>query len=451
MATESATTPDTPTRWARSGDANIAYRTVGGGPVDMIFVGGLVSHIDVLLEEPGIRRWFERLGQISRVILMDRRGSGLSDTLPNRIYTLEEEIADVTAVLDALGTERVVLNAYAAGGPLAIEFAATRPERTLALILYAAILRSLAAPDYPWASDPEEREQRFAALLEGWGTGVNLETMAPSAADDQRVRAWLGRLERQSMTPTGLALISNNLREADVRDRLAHIRVPTLVLHRTDDQLIDVRHSRYAAEHIPNAKLVELPGVDSLPMIGDMEALLGEIEEFLTGRRGGGQMPRALLTILFTDICDATGHAARMGDQRWRDLLAAHDAAVREEVSHYGGEVVKTVGDAFVVAFEGTPSTAVRCARRIVAAVERLGLDVRIGLHTGECELIGDDVGGMAVHIAARVGALAGAGEIYASGTTFGTVVGSGLDWNFLGDHELKGVPGPWPIFRLNV
>ena len=449
MATEATT--ESPARWARSGEANIAYRTVGNGPVDMVFVGGLVSHLEVLLEEPGIRRWFERLGQISRVILMDRRGSGLSDPLPPRPYTLAEEVEDIVAVLDALGTERVIVNAYAAGGPLAIEFAALRPERTLALVLYAAIIRSLAAPDYPWASDPEERQQRFAALIEGWGTGVNLDVMAPSAAEDPRIRAWLGRLERLSMTPTGLAQISSNLAEADVRERLPHIRVPTLVLHRTDDQLIDVRHSRYAAEHIPNAKLVELPGVDSLPMVGDMESLLGEIEEFLTGKRGGGQMPRALLTILFTDICDATGHAARMGDQRWRDLLAAHDVAVRDEVRHFGGEEVKTVGDAFVIAFEGTPSTAVRCARRIVESVDRLGLSVRIGLHTGECELIGDDVGGMAVHIAARVGAMAGAGEVYASGTTFGTVVGSGLDWTFLGDHELKGVPARWPLFKLNV
>jgi class 3 adenylate cyclase len=437
-------------RWAQSGDAHIAFRVFGEGPVDLVFLGGFLSHIEVLLEEPGLRRWWERLGSIARVVLLDRRGLGLSDPLDGPL-TLADEVADVDAVLDAAGCDRVVVQSYAGGGPLAIEYAATRPDRTLALVLYASVLTSVRDDDAPYADSPESRQERLAGLLERWGTGANLDALAPSVVDDNRIREWLGKLERQSSTPAGMLRLAANLSDIDVRHHLPGLRVPTLVLHRTGDRLINVGHSRMAAERIPGARLVELPGVDSLPMIGDTEALLGEIEEFLTGSRTSTSgLQRRLLTILITDIVDATGHAARMGDARWRDLLAAHDAAIRREVERYGGREVKTLGDGYIAAFEGPPSDALRCARTVVAVIRGLGIEIRAGLHTGECELIADDVGGMAVHIASRVCDMAGPEEILTSGTVFGTVVGSGLDFESRGAHLLRGVPGPWPIFALN-
>jgi class 3 adenylate cyclase len=437
-------------QWAQSGDANIAFRVLGSGPVDIVFLSGLSSHIEVLLEEPGLRRWWERLGSIARVILVDRRGLGLSDRITEPL-PLAEEVADVDAVLDAAGCDRVVVQSYAAGGPLAIEYAAQRPDRTLALVLYASIIATERDDEVTWADTPADRQERIGRLLSRWGTGANIENMAPSVADDARMRDWMGKLERQSATPAGFLRVAESMQGVDVRPRLPTLRVPTLVLHRTGDRLIDVGHSRLAARLIPGARLVELPGIDSLPMIGDTEALLGEIEEFLTGSRTATSgLQRRLLTILFTDIVDATGHAARMGDARWRDLLSAHDAAIRREVERYGGREVKTIGDGYIAAFEGPPSDALRCARTVVAAVRGLGIEVRAGLHTGECELIGGDVGGMAVHIAARVCDMAGPEEILMSGTTYGTVVGSGLEFEMRGAHELRGVPGPWPIFALN-
>ncbi|WP_445149807.1 alpha/beta fold hydrolase [Baekduia sp. Peel2402] len=438
-------------QWAQNGDVSLAFRVLGDGPVDLVFLGGIASHIEVMLEEPGLRRWWERLGSIARVILMDRRGLGLSDRLEHgRQLTLEEEVADLDAVLDAAGADRVVVQAYAAGGPLAVQYAARRPDRTLALVLYASIMVTERDAQADWADTPEERVERIARLGERWGSGTNIENLAPSVADDARMRTWMGRLERQSATPSGFLRVAANLQGVDVRPLLPGLRVPTLILHRTGDRLIDIGHSRLAAAGIPGARLVELPGVDSLPMVGDHEALLGEIEEFLTGSRTATSgLQRRLMTILFTDIVDATGHAARMGDARFRDLLSAHDNAIRREVERYGGREVKTLGDGYIAAFEGPPSDALRCARTAVGAVRALGIQIRAGLHTGECELIGGDVGGMAVHIAARVCDMAGPDEILTSGTVYGTVVGSGLDFEMRGAHELRGIPGPWPIFAL--
>lgn len=437
-------------RWAQNGDVSLAFRVLGDGPVDLVFLGGIASHIEVMLEEPGLRRWWERLGSIARVILTDRRGLGLSDRLDGTPLSLDEEVADLDAVLDAAGSDRVVVQAYAAGGPLAVHYAARRPDRTLALVLYAAIMVTERDAQAEWADTAEERTARIARLGERWGTGVNIENMAPSVADDARMRAWLGRLERQSATPSGFLRVAANLQGVDVRPLLPGLRVPALILHRTGDQLIDIGHSRLAASEIPGARLVELPGVDSLPMVGDTEALLGEVEEFLTGSRTTTSgLQRRLMTILFTDIVDATGHAARMGDARWRDLLSAHDAAIRREVERYGGREVKTLGDGYIAAFDGPPSDALRCARTVVGSVRGLGIEIRAGLHTGECELIGGDVGGMAVHIAARVCEMASPDEILTSGTVYGTVVGSGLEFEVRGAHELRGVPGAWPIFAL--
>jgi class 3 adenylate cyclase len=435
-------------RYARSGDVNIAYCVVGDGPIDLIFTAGLISHLEVAFEEPGIARFVDRLASFARVIMIDRHGVGLSDPLTGPV-SLKEEAKDVLAVLDAVGSERAVLFAYTTGGPLMVQVAASYPERVRGLILYATMARAVAAPDYDWTHTEQEREANIERMLELWGSGSTLENLAPSAAGDERMRAWLGRMERQAASPGGMRMLARNFAEHDVRHLLATMRVPTLIVHRTGDRLIDVRHSRYLAQQIPGARYVELPGEDSLFSVGDSEALIGEIEEFLTGGRHGAAPARALLTILFTDIVDATPRAARMGDARWRDLLTAHDRAVREEIRRFGGREIKTIGDSFLIGFDGPPSNAVRCARAIVDAVRPLGLEVRAGLHTGECEIMGDDVGGMAVHIAARVSGIAAPCEVLVSGTVYGTVVGCGLSFEDRGYRELKGVPGRWPIFAL--
>jgi class 3 adenylate cyclase len=438
-----------PTAYARRGDSAIAYRVLGDAPIDLLFIGGMISHVEVMLEEPGLARWFERMSEFARVILMDRRGTGLSDPLPEGEWSFEDEAEDVTAVLDAVGSAHCAINGYTTGAQLAIHFAAAHPERCRALILYAPMGRTLADEDYDWALTHEQRRETLERMFSEWGTGFNAEVFAPNAVGDSRVREWLGRLERMSMSPGALLRMIARLNGGDVRHLLGGLDVPTLILHRTDDTLIDVRHSRYLAERIPGARLVEQPGADNLPSIGDPGALLGEMEEFLTGGRRHG-VQRAILTVLFTDIVNGTGHAARLGDGPWRDLLAAHERAVRAALARFEGREIKTVGDGFLVAFDGPPSAALRCARAVVESVQSLGLELRAGLHTGECEILGDDVAGMAVHIAARVAALAEPGEILASGTAYGTVVGSGLSFTYRGERELRGVPGRWPLFALD-
>jgi len=435
------------TRYARNGDVTLAWSETGDGPLDLLFLQGFISHVEQIWEEPGVARYLDRLASFSRLILMDRRGTGMSDPY-GEDDTLDTEVGDVLAVLDAAGSERAVLMGHITGGAPAIRLAATMPERVRALILYSVMARNLAAPGYEWTYTPEERQANIELMVSRWGTGELIDTLAPSRVGDERLRAWLARLERHSSSPGEVRRMLARAGDFDVREDLPRLRVPTLVMHRREDRMIDIRHSRYLAEHIPGARYVELEGEDNLATAGDVDALIGEIEEFLTGGRTR-TAARRLLTVLFTDIVGSTGHAARLGDARGSDALAAHAAAVRREIARFGGHEVKTIGDAFLVTFEGAPSRAVGCADAIAAAVERLELQVRIGLHTGECELLGDDIGGMAVHIAARVAATAEPGEVMASGTTYGTVVGSGLRWEDRGMCELKGVPGRWPLFAL--
>ena len=435
------------TRYARRDDTAIAYQVHGEGPIDVVFLAGVISHIEHLWEEPALARLFDRQAEFARLILMDRRGTGLSDPL-NESLALADEVDDLVAVLDAVGSERVALHAYSAAAPFAIQFASKYPERTSALILYAGFARTTRSDDLPWLDTPEQRDARTRRLIENWGDGSLVGDLAPSAAGDDRLRDWLARLQRLSSSPGGMAALVRTLGDVDVRDLLDGLCVPTLVLHRRGDRMIDPRHSAYLAERIPGAKLVWLEGDDSLPTLGDTEAFLGEIEEFLTGGRRGGT-ERALLTVLFTDVCGGTERAADLGDKRWGDLLAAHNAVVRREIERFGGREVKTIGDGFLIAFDGAPSRAVRCADSILRATDAIGMVLRCGLHTGECEQVGHDLGGMAVHIAARVGALAGPGEVLASGTTYGTVVGSGLSFEDRGSQALKGVPGHWPMFAL--
>jgi class 3 adenylate cyclase/pimeloyl-ACP methyl ester carboxylesterase len=423
----------------------LAYQIHGQGPVDLVFVPGFLSHLEVLWEEPGVARLFDRQSEFARLILMDRRGGGLSDPLAAPM-SLEEEVDDLGAVLDAAGSESAILLGYATGAPYCIQYAAKHPDRVRGLILYAGMARTTRSDDMPWALTQDEREERLDQIIEHWGEGMNASVLAPSAAGDAGLRRWFARLERLSASPGQVRLLSRLMGQVDVRHLLPQVSAPTLVLHRVGDAFFDPRHASYLAERIPGARLVQLPGVDNFPFVGDVESYLDAVEEFVTGARPARRHQRALLTVLFTDIADSTRKAAELGDSRWRDVLAAHDDALREELARSGGRVVKTIGDGFLAVFDGPPSRAVRCARVAMERVAALGIDLRAGLHTGECELIGDDVGGMAVHIAARVSALAGPHEILVSETLMQAVAGSGLRFEDRGRQELRGVPGSWGV-----
>jgi class 3 adenylate cyclase/pimeloyl-ACP methyl ester carboxylesterase len=438
------------TRYARSGDASIAYQVVGDGPLDVLFLAGWLTQLEQLWEAPANRRFLERLTTFSRLIMFDSRGTGLSERVLET-YTLEQEACDALAVLDAAGSERAALITYAQGGLVGAMLAADHAERVGALIMYASIARTSWAPDYDWAITSEERRAMSDRAVASWGEVASdaLTELAPSMAGDPAFAAWFARMQRLAASPGEARIISSARVDLDVREKLARIRVPALIMHRPQERVWDVRHSRYLAENIPAARYVELEGIDSLPFVGDSDAIVEEIEEFLTGVRSGGEFARALLTVLFTDIVEATAHAARLGDGRWRDLLADHDEQVRAQLARFGGREVKTVGDGFLATFDGPPSRALRCALAITHAARELGVEVRVGVHTGECELIGSDVGGMAVHIASRVSALATASEVLVSGTVFGTVVGGPFAFEERGFHELKGVPGRWPLFAL--
>jgi class 3 adenylate cyclase/pimeloyl-ACP methyl ester carboxylesterase len=440
------------TRYARSDGASIAYQVAGEGPLDVLFLTGWLTQLEQLWEAPANRRFLERLATFGRLILFDSRGTGLSERVLET-YTLEQEARDALAVLDAAGSERAALFTYAQGGLVGAMLAAEHAERIGALMMYASIARTSWAPDYHWAMKSEEREALSARNIANWGE-ANSEAMAmwaPSMADDPALSTWFARMQRLAASPGEARVIIDALVDMDVRHLLPRIRVPTLIMHRPNEHVWDVRHSRYLAAQIQGSRYVELEGIDSFPFIGDSDAIVDEIEEFLTGVRSGSETVRALLTVMFTDIVDATAHAARVGDGRWRDLLAQHDHDVRTELARFGGQEVKTVGDGFLATFAGPPSRALRSALAITTAARNLGVEVRIGMHTGECELIGQDVGGMAVHIASRVGALAAAGEVLVSGTVFGTVVGGPFTFQDRGFHELKGVPGRWPLFALGA
>ncbi|MGH2865697.1 MAG: adenylate/guanylate cyclase domain-containing protein [Solirubrobacteraceae bacterium] len=440
------------TRYARSDGASIAYQVAGEGTLDILFLTGWLTQLEQLWEAPANRRFLERLARFGRLILFDSRGTGLSERVLET-YSLEQEARDALAVLDAAGSERAALFTYAQGGLVGAMLAAEHSERIGALMMYASVARTSWAPDYHWAMKSEEREALSERTIASWGAanGDAMAMWAPSMADDPALSDWLARMQRLAASPGEARVIIDALVDMDVRHLLPRIRVPTLIMHRPNEHVWDVRHSRYLAKHIQGSHYVELDGIDSFPFIGDSDAIVDEIEEFLTGVRSGGETVRALLTVMFTDIVEATAHAARVGDGRWRDLLAQHESDVRQELARYGGREVKTVGDGFLATFAGPPSRALRSALAITTAARTLGVEARVGVHTGECELIGQDVGGMAVHIASRVSALAGAGEVLVSGTVFGTVVGGPFTFEDRGFHELKGVPERWPLFALGA
>jgi class 3 adenylate cyclase len=437
-----------PTRYAKSGEYHLAYSVTGEGPMDVLYVPTWLSQIEHLWESPKVNRFFERSAHLGRLIMFDRRGSGMSDPIVGA-PTLEEQMDDVNAVLDAAGgCEDVVVLAALEGGPMACLYAATHPHRVRALILYSAWARVVQSEDIPWANPPEEREKLMEFLAETWGTGARLDGLAPSEANDPEFRAWYAKLERLAASPNQIRILQKLIGEYDVRSVLPSIRVPTLVMHRRDDSLIDPRHSQYIAERIPGAKLVMLEGSDNLMVAGDSDAIIDEIEEFLTGARQVRAPDRVLATVMFTDIVDSTRRASEMGDRRWRELLESHDELVRRKLDYWSGREIKTMGDGFLATFDG-PARAIQCAKAIAYDVNSLGVAIRAGLHTGECEMRGDDVSGMAVHIGARVGSLAGPGEVLVSSTVKDLVVGSGIDFADHGEHELKGVPGGWRVYRV--
>lgn len=448
-------------RYARSGAVNIAYQVVGDGPVDLLYIPGWISHLDLYWEEPAVARFLHRLAAGFRLIVFDRRGTGLSDRVPDdELPTLEGRMDDARAVLDAAGSEQAVVFAQGYGCPLAIIFAATYPERTRALVLYSAIAKAgEKTEDYPWGSTPEEAEAWREVSAERWGTEEFarewLGRLAPSAAGDPRQIAWYARVMRASATPTASQRFSEMNALMDVRALLPILHVPTLVLERKDVVApkggVDVsalEEGQYVAERIPGAKLVVVPGQDYLPWVGDQEALVSEVAAFVTGTRPAPEPDRALLTVLFTDIVDSTGSLAELGDQRWRELVAEHYILIEQALERFHGREVDRAGDGVFATFDG-PGRAISCASEITREVRRLGLEVRAGIHTGECELDGDLVSGIAVHIGARIAALAAPGEVLVSSTVKDLVAGSELRFEERGLTELKGIPGEWRLHAL--
>ena len=437
------------TRYAKSGEVNIAFQVVGKGPPDLLYVPGWASNIEIFWEEPSFARFLKRLSSFSRLILFDKRGTGLSDRVAE-MPNLEVRMDDVRAVLEAVESDRAALFGSSEGGVMCALFAATYPSRTSALVMHGSYARLTSAPDYPWGLSADVRQAFIDQGLAEWGGPLGIDDRAPSKANDERFRLWWARHLRLSVSPGAFATLSHMNAQSDIRDVLPAIRVPTLILHSANDRAMELGHARYLADRIPGAKLVELTGPDHVPWLSDGDAVADEIEEFLTGVRHGPEPDRVLVTVLFTDIVGATEKAASIGDRGWHDLLDAHHAVVRRELSTFRGREIDTAGDGFLATFDG-PARAIRCACAISQGVRSLGIEVRAGLHTGECEIMGDKVGGIAVHIGARIAALASAGEVLVSSTVRDLVAGSGLTFIDRGVQPLKGVPDAWHLFTARV
>jgi class 3 adenylate cyclase len=440
-----ATTPET--HYARSGDVNIAYQVVGDGPIDLVMVPGFTSQIELIWEQPNSARYLRRLASFSRLILYDPRGLGLSDRLAG-VRTLEERMDDLRSVMEATGSQRAAIWAQVEAGAMSMLFATTFPDRTIALVLYGAFPRFLRADDYAYGQDSEAFERVIDFVANRWGDGTMYGSFFPHLARDQRWKQYFARLERHAATPSVAAANLRMMTHIDVRHLLPAIRVPTLLLHHTDDPAVDVNHSRYMASVIPNAKLIESPGNFVGDYYEDTSDEPDEIEEFLTGRRHVRGSDRILATVLFSDVVGSTERATQLGDHAWRDLLAQHNDIARREVERYRGTVIKTTGDGILATFDG-PARAIHAAEELRDALRELGLNIRAGLHTGEIELSGDDVAGIGVNLAARVCAKAIADEILVSRTVVDLVAGSGLCFADRGAHALKGVPGEWHLYAV--
>jgi class 3 adenylate cyclase len=437
------------TRYARLGDLHLAYQVVGEGPPDILLLDQWFGHLDAQWDVPPLAELRERLASFGRLIMFDKRGTGLSDPIPtSSLPTLEEFMADIPAVLDTIGSDRPALIANIGGGILAMPFAAAHPDRVSSLILVDCFARFLEADDFPIGAPLADLTPALELAEDDTGRGVMIDLFAPSVASDERVRRAWARYERSAATPGSTKAIVRLIYESDVRDVLPAIRVPTLVIHRRDAVGFSVEHGRYLAERIPDARYVELPGADNLIWAGDLDAIVAEIQAFVTGVRPAAEPRRVLATVLFTDIVGSTERAAVLGDVRWQDLLADHHRVVRRQLERYGGNEIKVVGDGFLATFDG-PARAVRCALAIRDDVRELGLEIRAGLHVGEIEVLPDDIAGLAVHIGARVSALAGPSEVLVSSTVKDLVVGSGIAFDDRGSYALKGVPDEWRLFAV--
>ena len=436
------------TRYARADGRHIAYQIVGAGPFDLVFLPDWVNHIEVQWEEPRQERFLNTLASFSRLVLFNPRGVGASDPVPvAETPTAEHWMDDLAAVMDAAGIEQAALFGVGVGGVISILFAATYPERVRSLVLYNSTARGIAGPDYPFGMTDEKLTEIRDMVQEHWGEGSTLTFLVPEDAHDERLRSFIGRFQRLAASPGLASTVSEMMFRIDVRHALSAIQCPTLVVHREGSTIFTVQHGRYLAEHIRGSVYRELPGEGHIYWAsGAAPALLAEVEEFLTGSRSAGPPDRVLATVLFTDIVDSTATAAGLGDQHWTQKIREHDAIVRRELGRHRGREIHTTGDGFLATFDG-PARAIRCAVAIRDGMRGAHLRIRAGLHTGEIELRGDDVAGIAVHLGARVSAMAAPDEILVSRTVVDLVAGSGFQFDSRGTHTLKGVPGEWQLF----
>lgn len=433
------------TQYAKSGDVYIAYQVLGNGPIDLVLIPGFVSHLEFHWEEPMLSHLFRRLASFSRLIRFDKRGTGLSDRVSSG--TIEDRMDDVIAVMDAAGSERAAFIGVSEGGPLSISFSATHPKRTQALVLWNTFPKYQYAPDYPHGFTPDVIEMFPRLIKTQWGKGAVVSCFAAPAAENKRFVEWWGECERLSMSPGGALLCFNWFVDIDVRKILPAINVPTLVIHSAVDSLVPPGHSRYMAEHIKGVKYLEVPGEDHFSL-ASWDIIVDEIEEFLTGNRSVPEVDRIFATVLFTDIVGSTELASKLGDREWHALLEHHNALVRKELLRFQGNEIENLGDGFFATFDG-PTRAVSCACNIRDIVRPLGIKVRAGLHAGEVEHTGDNIGGIAVHIGARVSEIAQEDEVLVSSTIKELVTGSGLKFSERGDYAIRGISEEWKLFSV--